>query len=422
MRFLAVLKTNLVLIFDSKHETRQIFTIFLYSEFSNISYMKKFQQTNILLLILLLSFPVRANAQDAKYDSVTAAGIKQIYDIKFPQAEATFKTIIADYPNKPAGRFFLAMIDWWKIILDPDNESYDDVFIKKLEDVIDQCENILDRNPENVDALFFKGGAIGFRGRLRAYRESWLKAADDGREALPLVQRAAKLDPKNVDVKLGFGIYNYYVAVLPEKYSILKPVMIFFPGGDKKRGIEDLEYVARDGKYAKYEARYFLMNIFYHYEGNYAGAEKYALMLTNDFPDNPAFERWLGRIYAKQGKSKLSSKVFSDVLVKNKKGLTGYTFLPVKREADYYIAYQYKFEGKLDSAKIFFKDCADVSVQMGEEDSGFLANSYLYLGMIYDALNDRTKAVEYYNKVLDLNDFQNSRDKAKQYLKNSYKK
>ena len=144
-------------------------------------------------------------------------------------------------------------------------------------------------------------------------------------------------------------------------------------------------------------------------------------MLNGDFPDNPSFERWLGRIYARQGKSKLSSEIFSDVLRKNRNGFTGYTFIPVKREADYYVAYQYRLEGKLDSAKIFFKDCADISIQMKEEDSGFLANSYLYLGMIADASNERAKAVEYYNKVLDMKEFKNSQSLAEQYLKTPYK-
>lgn len=103
---------------------------------------------------------------------------------------------MADYPESPAGRFFLAMIDWWKILIDLDYEGYDDIFYQKLEDVIFQCDQILDKDDKNVDALFFKGGAIGFRGRLRALRESWLKAADDGRTALPIVQYASKLDPR----------------------------------------------------------------------------------------------------------------------------------------------------------------------------------------------------------------------------------
>ena len=103
-----------------------------------------------------------SNPQGAKFDSLVSQGIKQIYGMQFPQAENTFRSLMADYPDHPAGRFFLAMIDWWKIMVDPDVESYDDLFFQKLEDVIYQCDDLLKKNPQNVDALFFKGGAIGF--------------------------------------------------------------------------------------------------------------------------------------------------------------------------------------------------------------------------------------------------------------------
>ena len=385
--------------------------------------MKKIAQINILILfaVSLLTFNLRA--QDSKYDSLITSGIKQIYSIKFPEAERSFKRIIKDYPNKPAGKFFLAMIDWWKIMLDPENESFDEGFQDKIEAVIDQCENILDRDPNNVDALFFKGGAIGFRGRLRAYRESWLKAADDGREALPLVQKAGRLDPKNVDVKLGFGIYNYYAAVLPEKYSMLKAIMLFLPSGNKQRGIADLEYVSRDGIYAKYEARYFLMSINYYYEENYLRALQYAEMLNKDFPDNPAFERWLGRIFARQGNSEKSSEIFNNIFQKGNKELPGYTTQFVKREAVYYVGYNLQQTGKLDSAKTYFLQCADISNSIeNKRDSGFLINSYLYLGMINDNSGNRAKAIEYYKKVLDMRDFGRSKELAEQYLKIPYKR
>ena len=64
------------------------------------------------------------------------------------------------------------------------------IFYDKIEETVDFCDEILDNDPNNIDALFFKGGAIGFRGRLRVMRESWFKAADDGREALPIVELA----------------------------------------------------------------------------------------------------------------------------------------------------------------------------------------------------------------------------------------
>ncbi len=376
----------------------------------------------ILTIIAVSLFTYDILAQDTKYDSLVTSGIKQIYDIKFPEAELTFRNLIASYPNKPAGRFFLAMIDWWKILLDPDNESYDDMFLQKLTEVISQCDQLLDKNPNDVDALFFKGGAIGFRGRLRAFRESWLKAADDGREALPIVQRAGQLDPKNVDVQLGYGIYNYYASVLPDKYPMLKPIMLFLPSGDKNKGLIQLGYVSRDGKYAKYEAQYFLMNIYYSYENKPLEAEKYAHLLTNQFPDNPNFERWLGRIYAREGRSDLASLIFTNILQKNKKGLIGYTYPLVKREALYYVGVQFKQIGKLDSAKTYLQQCADISKVIDKkEESGFLVNATLYLGNIYDVQNNRAKAIECYKKVLDMKDFNNAQDLAEQYLKEPYK-
>jgi tetratricopeptide (TPR) repeat protein len=253
------------------------------------------------LSFIFILFVIPLFAQTASFDSLVQKGIKDIYNIKFNEAETTFRQVIADYPERPAGRFFLAMIDWWRILLELDNEQYDDIFFQKLEDVIYQCEEILDDDPKNVEALFFKGGAIGFRGRLRAYRESWIKAADDGREALPIVERASQLDPGNVDVQLGFGIYNYYASVIPEQYPLMKPLMIFFPSGDKVKGIEQLKKTSIDGKYARYEARYFLMTLYYNNENNLYEADKYADLLVNDFPDNPTFQRWKGRIAIKRG-------------------------------------------------------------------------------------------------------------------------
>ncbi|MDP4117266.1 MAG: hypothetical protein Q8903_14110, partial [Bacteroidota bacterium] len=234
--------------------------------------MKKYSY----FLLFLLLFSMSAFANKEPIDSTISKGIKYIYNIKFHEAETTFKQLIADYPEHPAGRFFLAMIDWWKILLDIDNESYDDLFYQKVEDVIFQCDGLLKKNPKNDEALFFKGGAIGFRGRLRGYRNSWIKAADDGREALPIVQEAYNLNPNNIDVQLGFGIYNYYASVIPDQYPMVKPLMIFFPKGDKQKGIEQLNKAAYSGKYTKYESRYFLMTLYYEYENDVNTSLKYS--------------------------------------------------------------------------------------------------------------------------------------------------
>lgn len=369
------------------------------------------------LLILLLIFTLNSYSQ-TYFEVQVQKGIKEIYNIKFDEAEKTFRNLIADYPNHPAGRFFLAMIDWWKILLDIENESYDDIFFQKLEDVIFQCDQILEKDPDNVDALFFKGGAIGFRGRLRSVRNSWLKAADDGREALPIVERAAKLDPNNLDVQLGFGIYNYYASVIPEEYPMIKPLMIFFPSGNKEEGIRQLRNTAFNGKYAKYEARYFLMTIYYRYESNPYLAEEFAKMLVEDFPDNPTFQRWLGRIYVRQGKMQLADSLFKDVLRKADENYYGYNFPASLREANYYVGYNYKLNNQNDSAKIYLKKCVEISEAIDkDEESGFLINSILYLAQISESKNLIEEAISYYERLLRMRDWGNSHSNAEYNLK-----
>lgn len=368
-------------------------------------------------LIILLFVNVQLNAQDAKFDSVVFKGIKQIYSIQLTQAEKTFQSLIKDYPNHPAGKFFLAMIEWWRILLDLSSESRDEVFFNKIEKVIEQCDEILDKDPNNVDALYFKGGAIGFRGRLSSIRDSWLSAADDGREALPLVEQAGELDPKNIDVQLGFGIYNYYAAVIPDKYPIVKPLMIFLPAGDKELGIKQLKNVAEKGKYTIYEARYFLMTLYYRYEDDFDSAQKYADMLLRDFPNNPLFERWKGRIELKRSEPVLADSIFRDIYFKSERKMPGYNTLIIKREANYYIGNRFRNTGNYDSAQVYLERCVEYSLKTDkDEESGFLINATLYLGMIKENKKEYAAAKMYYEKVLDMREYANSHSIAETNL------
>jgi tetratricopeptide (TPR) repeat protein len=374
-----------------------------------------------MAIAISLFCTVKSSAQNAAFDSSVTRGIHQIYSLDFQNAEGTFRKLISDYPGSPAGRFFLATIDWWKILIDLDNEEYDDLFFQKLEDVIFQCDKILENEPDNVNALFFKGGAIGFRGRLRAIRESWLKAADDGREALPIVQRAAKLEPNNKDVELGFGLYNYYAAVIPEEFPLVKPLMIFFPSGDKAQGINQLNDVAYNGKYSKFEAQYFLMTLYSSNENNPYKADEYAQMLLKEFPNNSVFLRWKARIAVQRGATMDYFTRYKDIYARSERKEFGYNE-KTRRESLYYLGLYYKTISRADSALICFQQCAALSkIVDKKEETGFLVNATLFAGMMSDALGKREDAVSLYNQVLDLKKFGTSRESAKLYLQNPYK-
>ncbi len=377
----------------------------------------------IISFLLIVFFTGTYFAQSNVKDSLITIGINQIYNVKFEKADSTFKTLRDKFPNDPAGIFFLSMIDWWRILLNTTVEKYDDKFLEEIDLIIEKCDSILEKEPNNVDALFFKAGAIGFRGRLRALRFSWFKAADDGRKALPIVEKVMALEPNSNDAIFGLGLYNYYAAILPEKYPILKPIMIFMPSTNKDEGIRQVKRTAEKGRYAKYEAIYFLMLIYFTDENKPFVSYKYSKILTKDFPDNPIFEKWEGRIAAKIGNSLRASEIFKDVLLKGQKKMTGYTDDITKREASYYIADRYWKENKIDSSKTFFEQSIEYSkvIDKGKE-SGFYINTLIYLGMINDVQNNREAAIEYYNRVLDLDKYKQSHQLAEKYLKNPYKK
>jgi tetratricopeptide (TPR) repeat protein len=314
------------------------------------------------------------------------------------------------------------MIIWWRILLDLRSETYDDMLRDKLELVIDQCDDILDDDETNVDAIFFKGGALGYRGRLSALRKNWFDAAADGKDALPLVFQAYELDSTNTDVILGFGIYNYFAEIIPEIFPPVEPLMIFFPKGDKKKGIEQLTFVSENGKYAKYEATYFLMSSYYSFEKDNIKALKYAKILNNEFPDNPRFESYCGRIFIRKNESEKAFKVFTNIIGKYNLGYTGYTDR-IKREAEYYVGLYYFNRDSLALAETHFTNCESLSRKIDrDEESGFLVNTFLYLGKLNDVKGMRNKAIKYYEEVLDMNEFNKSYQKAEKYLKKPFKK
>lgn len=360
-------------------------------------------------------------AHNEDFDLRVKKGIDYIYNIQFDSAEVVFKKLMLDYPESPAGRFFLAMIDWWRIAIDPDNESLDNLFFEKLEDVIYHCDQILKTDEKNLDAIFFKGGAIGFRGRLRGLRDSWIKAADDGREALPLLQLAWSIDSTNYDLLFGMGIYNYFAEVIPDEFPYVKPLMIFFPKGNKKLGIQQLQIAAEKAKYASTESMYFLLYIYYHYEEDIYQARKYASILHERYPLNPIFHRYLGRTYIRYGDYKTASEIFKDIYDRGEKGLPGYN-KNAMREAAYYIGMNYRFEGKFDSSAFFFKRCVEISKEIDKtgNESGFQSYAALNLGMIYDLMGKREDAIESYKYVLSIKNWNDAHSSAERYLLKPY--
>lgn len=398
----------------------QTIFIIITSLFTLFQPLTGFQKNNINFHSKGADF-VSIQIDENSFEKRIKKGIDFIYNIEFDSAETVFKHVMLDYPEHPSGKFFLAMIDWMKIAIDPETDTLDDIFYEKLEDVIYFCDKLLEKEPKNIDAIFFKGGAIGFRGRLRALRNSWIKAADDGREALPLLQLAYSIDSTNYDILFGMGIYNYFAEVIPKEFPYIKPIMIFFPKGNKSLGIEQLKLATEKAKYASVESMYFLLQVYYQYEQNIYEARKYASILHEKYPSNPIFHRYLGRTFVRTGDLDSAAKVFQLVFDRSLLNYPGYS-LNARREAAYYIALNYRYIGEYDSSIFYFNDCVEKSRKIDKkgDESGFQVSAALNLGMVYDLVRRREEAINTYNYVLSIKDWNNCHDAAKRYIEKPY--
>ncbi|HET7153417.1 MAG TPA: hypothetical protein VFJ29_06595, partial [Candidatus Kapabacteria bacterium] len=376
------------------------------------------------VVVMLGALPARSQwimfKSDA--DSLVRDGINNIFNLRYEKADSIFAEVIQRYPHHPAGYFFSAMTDWWRIAVDPDTTAFDRSLYTKLQKTIAVCDTLLDTNEFDIVALFFKGGAIGYLGELDGYRDRWVAAAQEGKRGLDILMKVQDIAPTNYDIMLGVGLYDYYAEKIPQEYPFVKPLMLFFPSGDKQLGLQFLRAAAAKAHYANYEAMYQLLRIYYSYENDMRDALPLALQLHNLFPDNTLFERYLGRCYVQLGYGIQWDSVWRDVLVKCQQKKNGYN-LSAEREARYYIG-MFAMNQRRDSAALAnFYICDSLSRALDTDGpSGFMVLTNLKIGMIDDEENKREYALIQYNKVLSWKDFENAHDLAKKYVDRPYGK
>lgn len=380
----------------------------------------------LLAIGLLVVSP--AAAQPSQYESIlddpivrfqVQRGLDLLYDMQFEQADKLFNQVDRRYPNHPAGPFLKALSTWWEILLDLSDTSHDEAFFAQMEEVIERSDRLLKKNKDNFDAIFFKGAALGFRGRLRSNRGDWYKSALDGKRAMDYVLRVARKDPSNADYAFGKGIYDYYAAAIPDRYPFVKPVMIFFPRGDRARGIRALEWTARDGVFIQTEAAYFLLQIYYLFERDFEKSVEYVNWLRKEHPNNPFFHTFEGRVYAHWGKWGDAGAIFSNVLARYEKKMPGYN-QAMAEQALYYRGRAHMVYARYDEAIADLTALRRLSATKPGE-SYFEVWGRLREGMAYDAAGYRDRAVACYREVLSMDNRADVHDMARRFLNSPYR-
>jgi tetratricopeptide (TPR) repeat protein len=359
--------------------------------------------------------------KDVQYELEGA--VDNMYNFKYERAEKQFKSLRRRYPEHPLPYFLMGLSQWWKIV--PTNIQtlkYDDLFFAYMDTTIQKAEKLYDKDDKNPEAAFFLAAAYGFTGRLHSERSNWRKATVASKRALEYMEIAKAGNGLSPEFLFGEALFNYYSIWIHENYKMLRPVLLFFPDGEKRLGLKQLRYVANNGFYTGTEAKFFLMKIYASEDGNTEEAIKLAKSLAEKYPDNAYFQRFYARLLFVQGHFSMAERVSLDILHKLDQKMPGYEAVS-GRYASYILAYinQNKYRD-FDVARQYYQDAIMYAEMTNERDSGYFINSYLNLARISDQQKQKLQAKQYYALVMDASDKKSAAYKeAKAYIKGNKK-
>lgn len=352
-----------------------------------------FSQARKDTTIILISNPqIQIEANEALND---------LYNFKFERAEMQFRWFKQKYAWHPLPYFLLGLSEWWKIVPNTRVTTYDDRFLAYMDSTILVAENLHKKNPEyRIEAAFFLAAAYGFKGRLYAdeERKSWGKAAAAGKTALGYLEECKEKNYLSPELLFGDALYNYFSVWVPENYPMLKPVLWFFPKGDKQLGLKQLKEVSYNAFYTRTEAMVWLMRIWNSYENDQLHAFQIAEYLHQTYPDNPYFHRYYARMLYSRGMHVELEKECKTILHLIDSGRFGYEATS-GRYAAFFLGQLYEAQRKLDEAKKYYLLAVKYAEAIGATESGYYLYSLISLGEINAKQGNKAEAKKYFKDV-----------------------
>ncbi len=391
----------------------------------------------LVLTVWLTGLAILAQAQlydpsafDKKYGGLlkhpgvqieSSEAINQMYNYKFYEADKEFRWLQLRYPKHPMPYFMLGLAEWWKIVPNTDVTDYDDRCLMYMDSTIALAEKLYDNSDNKLEPAFFLAAAYAFKGRLYSERKKWTKATLAGKNALKYFEKCKGNEEFSPELLFGDGMYNYYAQWIPENYPLLKPILMFFPKGNKQSGIKQLEKTANTAFFTRVEARYFLLQI-YSMENQYDKAYDMSKYMSEQYPDNPFFERYYARSAFVQGKLNEAERISKDILAKVERSQSGYEGVS-GRTAAYILAYiNHLFYKNMPEAKLYYQKSIDFAKQTNSTNAGYYWSSVLGLGKIATEEKNYDQAQVYFKEVMDKADRKSSQFKeAKKALDASKK-
>jgi tetratricopeptide (TPR) repeat protein len=339
-------------------------------------------------------------------------GIELLYNLEFEEAERVFATLVSEKPKKPMGYFYMAMVSWSRLSIG----FWTPQVLKEYVDRIDLTISVAKKRIENREAdsfdYFYLGGALGFKGRFELMQHNWFSSYTLAYEAIEALRKCAKLDPSNVDVLLGLGIYDYYTAKLSGIVKLLS--YLFLYKGNKEEGLRKLQTAADHAVYSAIESKSMLLHIYLFMEEDFQKALPFAKELSEKFSKNPRYKFLEGIVYIRGGLDDGYGEVLNFIRAESARQASRARARLWANQATYLEASYHLFRGQPEQARA--KLDAILARVNPIEDPAMAAWPLLKKGMSYDLQGQRNKALNFYKDVLSMENAAGAQFLAEKYI------
>lgn len=257
-----------------------------------------------LILVSLVAFtPAQSTSE---LDRLRAEGYEALYNLDYEGAHRRFQKMVELAPDNPVGPQCLAASLWIQQL----NESwelkatlYSDKAYTNGKPKVDSqrveefrrwtrrakqlAEARLRRDDRDVEALYLLGATEGLEAAFAAAVErKFMPALRTGSSAVAHHRKVLELSPQFYDAELTIGLQDYVIGSLPLPVKMLAGTVGV--RGSKKRGLKELELVAREGHWGRDVARVLLVDL-YKREKRWDDAIATTRELSERYPRNYLF-------------------------------------------------------------------------------------------------------------------------------------
>jgi hypothetical protein len=218
-------------------------------------------------------------------DVVTA-----LYRFDFRVAESLSRELLERHPGHYLAHFSRVYYNWWLMITWPRPAEVETRYRESILQALPLARKAVE-GPASDQDVFNYINLHAMLARLDLQQGAWIRTMKTLRLCVVQVEKSMGREEAFGGFYLTSGLYNYLISEAIRRYPFLKLYALFYPEGDRERGISQLEKAfASDEALWKTEAGYFLMRIHLEKGQDARLAEKYASWLTTAYPSNLIFQ------------------------------------------------------------------------------------------------------------------------------------